>query len=325
MPVIDNFHYKPPLFLRNGHLNTFYPYLFRKKPMFFVQRQRYFTDDNDFFDVDWTPRKNKRLAILLHGLEGSSNSQYIVGTTKALIDHQWDVAAINFRSCSGEMNKQLKMYHSGFTEDLHHFITQIESEYDEIAISGFSLGGNVTMKYLGDKKYTLSPKIIAVAGTSVPCDLEGGSVRIMEGQNHLYEKRFLETLKLKLIEKNKRFPDLVDLSNLKKLKTLWDFDEYYTSSLHGFKDAKDYYLQCSSLPYLKNISIPALMINALDDSFLSEASFPYESAKNNPNLYLLTPKYGGHVGFTTFGTQYYWNEKQIVDFFEKHSSAKRFQ
>ena len=322
MPVIQNQNYKPPLFLRNGHLNTFYPYLFRKKPLYFVLRERYVTDDDDFFDVDWTDKKNRRLAILLHGLEGSSNSQYIVGTTKALSDHHWDVAAINFRSCSGEMNKQLKMYHSGFTEDLHHFICQIEDEYDEIAISGFSLGGNVTMKYLGDKKNSPSAKIIAAAGTSVPCDLEGGSIKIMEGQNHLYEKRFLKTLKVKLIQTNKLFPDLVDLSNLKKLKTLWDFDEYYTSSLHGFKDAKDYYLQCSSLPFLKNISIPALMINALDDSFLSDASYPYDVAKQNPNLFLLTPKYGGHVGFTTFGAPYYWNEKQIVDFFENHSSSK---
>ena len=322
MPIIKQPNYKPPFLLRNGHLNTFYPYLFRKKPALFVNRQRFTTEDDDFYDVDWSPRKFSRLVVLLHGLEGSSNSQYIVGTTKALLDHKWDVAAINFRSCSGEMNRQLKMYHSGFTEDLHHFVEQIQGEYDEICIAGFSLGGNVTMKYLGDQKYTISNKIIAIAGPAVPCDLEGGSVRITEGQNHLYEKRFLETLKSKLIHKNKLFPDHVDLSNLKRLKTLWDFDEYYTSTLHGFEDAKDYYKQCSSLPFLKNINIPALMINALDDSFLSESSFPYDIAKKNSNLFLITPKHGGHVGFTTFGSLYYWNEIQIVAFFEKYSELK---
>ena len=324
MPIIEHPNYKPPWLLRNGHFNTFYPYLFRKKPATFVDRERFQTEDDDFYDVDWSNRKYSRLVVLLHGLEGSSSSQYIVGTANAFIDHHWDAAAINFRSCSGEMNRQLKMYHSGFTEDLHHFVQQIQGEYDEICIAGFSLGGNVTMKYLGDQKYNLSDKIIAVAGTSVPCDLEGGSVRIMEGQNRLYEKRFLDTLKVKLIQKNKLFPDLVDLSNLEKLKTLWDFDEYFTSSLHGFKEAKDYYRQCSSLPFLKNISIPALMINALDDSFLSKASFPYEAAKNNANLFLMTPKYGGHVGFTTFGSSYYWNEIQILEFFEKYSAIKSF-
>lgn len=322
MPIIEHPNYKAPVLLRNGHLNTFYPYLFRKKPAIFVHRQRFQTDDDDFYDVDWSERKYSRLTVLLHGLEGSSNSQYIIGTAKALIDHKWDIAAINFRSCSGEMNRQLKMYHSGFTEDLHHFIQQIQGAYDEITVAGFSLGGNVTMKYLGDQKNKISNKIIAVAGTSVPCDLEGGSVRIMEGQNHLYEKIFLDTLKLKLIQKHHLFPDLVNLANLTKLKTLWDFDEYYTSTLHGFEDAKDYYHKCSSLPFLKNISIPALMINALDDSFLSKACFPYDIAKNHPYLYLLTPRHGGHVGFTTFGSTYYWNEIQIVAFFEKYSTIK---
>jgi hypothetical protein len=323
MPFIETDTYSVSFFLRNSHINTMYPYLLRKKPKIPFLRKRYQTIDNDFFDVDWNLNNNRRVIILLHGLEGSSNSQYMVGTALLGIANHFDVAAFHFRSCSGEMNINLPMYHSGFTQDLHCLIEQIESDYEEIFICGFSLGGNVVMKYISDRIYSLSKKIIACAGVSVPCDLEGGSVKLMEFQNRLYEKNFLQSLLSKVKKKSELFPDILDYNNIKKVKTLWDFDEYYTSCLHGFKDAKDYYQKSSSLPHLKNINLPTLMINAKDDSFLSDASYPTDLAIDHDFFHLMVPEYGGHVGFSNFSDHAYWDEKQIINFFLQFSSLTK--
>ncbi len=320
MPVLPADNYRPPIWLRNGHINTFYPYFFRRKIHHNYQRVRYTTPDDDFFDVDWlTFKDNRRLVILLHGLEGSSGSQYIMGTTHALSHHGFDISAINFRSCSGEMNLQPVMYHSGWTIDLHQFITTATSEYEEIFICGFSLGGNVTMKYCGDKTNVINDKIKAVVGVSVPCDLRAGSIKLMEMQNHFYELKFLETLIHKVKLKHLQFPEIIDISKIDGIKTLWDFDDHFTGPYHGFKDAEDYYNTCNCLQFLDQISIPALVVNALDDSFLPASSYPFEQAESNENLFLMTPKYGGHVGFTTFGSSYYWIETVILEFINKYS------
>ncbi|MFZ1751755.1 MAG: alpha/beta fold hydrolase [Saprospiraceae bacterium] len=317
MPVISDVTYRPILPLRNGHLNTFYPYLFRKKRVLPYIRERILTPDDDFFDVDWCKSsESKKVAVLLHGLEGSSHSQYIVGTAKALMDHGYHVAAINFRSCSGEMNHQIKMYHSGFTEDLLYFIDYIDGQYEEIYLCGFSLGGNVVMKYLGDQKKNISTKIKAAAGISVPCDLRACSLQLKKPENYLYEKNFTSSLMKKVMEKYRMFPDKINLKNMDKITNMWSMDDYFTAPIHGFADAEDYYAQCSSKNNLADIEIPTMIINALDDSFLADESYPYEVAHMKENIYLMTPKYGGHVGFTTFGTPYYWNEMQILRFFE---------
>ena len=131
----------------------------------------------------------------------------------------------------------------------------------------------------------------------------------------MYEKNFLGTLLKKIKKKHRLFPDEISLDHIKKVKTLWDFDEYYTASLHGFKNAEDYYRQCSSLPFLNSMPLPALLINALDDSFLAPTAYPYAIAAENPNFHLMTPRHGGHVGFATFRAEFYWTELIVKDFF----------
>lgn len=319
MPIVQpSIPYKPPLWLRNGHINTFYPYFFRKRIKHNYSRKRYITPDDDFFDVDWLVHMGStKLAILIHGLEGSSDSQYIMGTTHTLSQNGFNIAAFNFRSCSGEMNKQAVLYHSGWTKDLHQFVTEAQSQYEEMYICGFSLGGNVALKYISDGVYPIHPKIKSVIGVSVPCDLKAGSLKIMHLKNHFYEKKFLETLMAKMRIKQQQFPSAADFSKIPSIKTLWDFDEYFTAPIHGFRDAEDYYDSCNCLQFLHNITLPTLLINALDDSFLPPTSYPYDAAINNKNLYLMTPKHGGHVGFTTLGTTYYWIEKEILNFFNR--------
>ncbi|MEZ4912417.1 MAG: alpha/beta fold hydrolase, partial [Saprospiraceae bacterium] len=298
MPIIHA-DYHPSLLLRNPHVNTFYPYLFRKigKP---YQRRRIKTYDGDFFDVDAIKKGSKNLAILLHGLEGSSFSQYILGTSQMLSEHNWDVACINFRSCSGQLNDTMTLYHSGFTLDVHQYVQENLSPYENVVLVGFSLGGNVVLKYTTDEKFSVSHKIKAVIGVSVPCDLKGGSQQIMQPKNFLYQRNFLKSLSQKMIKKAELFPE-IGINNLKKVKSLVDFDEYFTGPIHGFAGADDYYAKCSSLATLTNAKIPTLVINAQDDTFLSATSYPIEIAKNSENVFLLMPKYGGHVGFATFG------------------------
>lgn len=323
MPVIKETDYRPAIWLKNAHINTLYPYLFRQSSIEYSQRERLETLDDDFFDVDWLirPNKSSRLIILCHGLEGSSKSQYMLGTSRTFYQNGYDVAALNFRSCSGEMNRQKVMYHSGWTHDLHSFVSEKTSTYDELFICGFSLGGNVTLKYISDGHYPIDERIKSVAAISVPCDLKACSLVLLERKNYIYSQQFLTTLLKKIKYKHIKTPDLIDISFLSKIKNLWDFDDYYSGPLHGFRDAEDYYNQCNSLQFLHQIRIPALIINALDDSFLAESAYPYEIAQNHDFLHLMTPRFGGHVGFVTPGQKSYWNEQKVLQFFNSFSTV----
>ncbi len=315
MPHIKTADYKPPFHCRNGHTNTILTYYLRNNPPPPYDTVILDTPDEDIIKVDRLLNNNSRAVFLLHGLEGSSQSQYIAHTARLLHNESWDVYCLNFRGCGEVDNKLLTMYHSGFTEDVNHVISLYESQYDSIGIVGFSLGGNVTMKYLSDGIYPLSDKIVAACGVSVPCDLHKGSLHIGRKSNYFYEKSFIKSLTGKIIKKKAQFPDQVDLELLNQVKTLYDFDNLFTGPIHGFKDASDYYAQCNCLQFLKDISKPTMMINAVDDPFLPESCYPVSIAEENENLFLLTPKYGGHVGFYS-RNEYFWNEYMIKNFLD---------
>lgn len=316
MPLSEA-NYIPPFRFKNGHINTIYSSLFRKRKSVGFQRKRIETEDNDFLDIDWVKNGNDKVAVLCHGLEGSSDSKYIRATASLLAKNGYDIAAINYRFCSGEINRQLITYHSGRTEDLHTLIKVLLPDYKALYLVGFSLGGNLVLKYNGDGIFSLSPKIKASVAISVPVDLYGSAIKLQERQNILYTWRFIRTLSKKIYLKHKQYPNEVDVTLLKKVKKLIDFDEYYTSKLNGFIDARDYYKKASSKPFLPQIKKPTLLINAQDDPFLSSSCFPRQEAQNNPNFHLMCPSYGGHVGFISRG-EYYWSEYQILDFLEKH-------
>lgn len=311
--------YKPSLLFKNGHFNTIYPSLLRKQRSLAFVRKKVITPDDDFLDVDFLQKGNRRIVILCHGLEGSSGSHYIIGTSGILSENGWDIAAINYRGCSGVMNKQLRMYHSGATDDLDTVISSLTSNYEEIALVGFSLGGNLVLKYCGERGTNLSTKIMACVGVSVPTDLHAGSLNISKRSNYIYEKKFMESLSLKVIAKHKQFPSSIDLSLLKGMKKLFDFDDKFTGPLHGFKNAIDYYTKCSSKSFLSNLALPTLIINALDDPFLPAECYPHIESENNRHIELLTPRNGGHVGFSGYRKKYYWNEIKITEFLNDKS------
>jgi len=224
---------------------------------------------------------------------------------------------MNYRFCSGEINRQLVTYHSGKTDDLHTVINFVLPNYDSVYLVGFSLGGNLILKYNGDGLFSLSPKIKANVAISVPVDLKGSSISLKRCENVLYRWRFLRTLSKKMHLKHQQFPNELDVVPLKKVKNLTDFDDFFTSKINGFKDAEDYYLKASSKQFIPNISKPTLLINALDDPFLSESCFPISEANENSNFFLMTPFHGGHVGFISKGV-FYWSEIQILNFLNSY-------
>ncbi|MDW7693650.1 alpha/beta fold hydrolase [Flammeovirgaceae bacterium SG7u.111] len=316
MPIINSTDYSPPIPFRNKHLNTVYPALFRKLDPLPFERERFTTPDDDFLDVDWLRGGNRKLAILLHGLEGSSASSYISGLSQALLAQGWDIAVMNFRSCSGEVNLKLRSYHSGETEDLKFLISQARESgmYGELVLAGFSLGGNIVLKYVGEEAEFLPKEIKAALTFSVPCDLAGGEKAI----GKLYTNMFLKTLIPKALEKIETHNVGFDRERIRKAKTIWEFDNIFTGPVHGFEGADDYYQQSSSLFYLEKIKVPTFLLSAIDDPFLSISCLPFQKAEAHKSFFLMAPRFGGHVGFVQFNKQkLYWSEQQALRFLEE--------
>ena len=333
MPIISTDDYKPPFWLPDSQSQTIFPSLFRKVEGINYVRERIETNDGDFLDVDLSdcvfsisdfgfkdgldliqnPKsKIHNLIILSHGLEGDTSRQYITGMVKNFNAHGFDCLAWNFRSCSEEINQTKRFYHSGATDDLETIVEHALSKgYQKIYLVGFSLGGNLTLKYLGEKGQNLYPEIQKAITFSVPLHLSSSSKKI----GWLYTKRFNKSLIKKVLEKSQRFPEFnIDTSHITKIKTLKDFDDAYTSQLHGFIDAEDYYERNSSLYFLDKINIPTLIINAQNDPFLSKECFPFEQIKQLENVSLQAPKMGGHCGFYPDDYQgVLWSEKRALE------------
>ena len=297
MPVKEVNDYRPNLALRNGHFNTIYTALYRKleKPKY--KRSRLNTPDGDFLDVDCLLEKNDKACFLLHGLEGSSDSQYMKSIGMLLATNGWDVYALNWRGCSGEANLKLTSYHSGFTDDLAFILNSYASSYSQVQIIGYSLGANVLLKYLGENPSEVPSNVVRAFAVSTPCHLSDGAQELKKKSNWFYTQNFLKTLKEKMVIKEKQFPGQVDLSHLKKIKEVWDFDEYYTGPMNGFEGAEDYYSKAMSLQFLPSIDRETHIITAIDDPFLADSSSPFAQAKNSKHVNFYPSAYGGHVGF----------------------------
>ena len=307
MPLIKS-DYNPSWIFKNGHFSTIYSAKFRPSISLSQERERIILPDNDFIDIDWSysNTSKNRVAILLHGLEGNAQRTYIKGGGKLLVKNGWDVAAVNFRGCSGENNLSYQSYHSGKTDDLETVIKHILEKdiYSEIVLIGFSLGANLLLKYLGERG-NVPIEIKKGVAISVPTSLRGSLECLMKPENWLYSKAFLINLRKKFKLKMEHHPSKMNVSDLNNINTLKDFDDIYTSRAHGFKDAYDYYKQNSSNQFIPNIKIPTLIINAQNDSFLNQDCYPYKVAENSKNIFLETPLYGGHVGFHQNNKEYY--------------------
>jgi hypothetical protein len=303
--VASTFH--PPPGLRGGHVQTLLGALCRQRNGSAFQRERWELEDGDFLDLDWMRRGNSRVAILSHGLEGSSAQGYIRGLAAALGSAGWDVLAWNFRGCSGEPNRLPRFYHSGETEDLRALVERVAGGHEQIALAGFSLGGNLTLKYLGEA--APHPRVAVAAAISVPIDLASCARRLdRDPGNRLYLRRFLASMRAKIAAKARQFPDAFDVRELRAVTTFEQFDGRFTAPLHGFRDAEDYWTRCSARQWLAGIRTPTLLLNARDDPFLTPACFPESAAAAHPHLFFEAPASGGHVGFVDFraGLRPWW-------------------
>lgn len=306
--------YTRPSLLFNSHLETIFPALFRKVLLTPYTRERITTSDGDFLDLDWITHSSKKLIVLSHGLEGNSERAYIKGMAKIFVQQGFDILAWNYRGCSEEMNKTLRFYHSGATEDLDCIIAHaLQKGYEDIFLIGFSLGGNLTLKYLGEKGKLLPSPIKKAIAFSVPLNLYSSCLQISKSENWIYTYRFLRSLKYKVKRKAISHSNL-SLSGLNQIRSLIEFDNAYTAPLHGFKNAIDYYEKCSALNFLNDIAIPTLIVNAKNDPFLSPDCFPTDF-QNHPFLQLEYPHQGGHVGFSRFDKNgLYWSELRAHHF-----------
>jgi hypothetical protein len=307
--------YHPDAIFKNAHINTCFPTLFRKVHVDYW-REEIETWDNDFFHVDWIKNNNPSLLILCHGVEGSSHSKYMMGMAKYFSERGWDVAAINSRSCSGVMNRLLTSYHMGCTDDINYFCHLKGKEYKKIAIIGFSMGANLVLNFLANEK-NYKENIVAAAAVSPPCHLLSSALKLESFSNYIYTKQFLDSLKKKIYEKSKRFPEKLDYFKIAAAKTLREFDDNYTAPLNGFKNAIQYYERSSSLYVLHQIKIPTFILTPLDDPMMSSESYPVRQCAENPFLTLECPQYGGHVGFSSFHDYPYWHEVRIYKFIEE--------
>ena len=317
MPIIKS-DFSPTLPFKNGHFNTMYRPLFTKDICSYT-RKRITTWDADFIDLDFSFVGSKTLVLLIHGLEGSSKSKYIASTSNHLNQKGVDTVCFNLRSCSGEDNLLLSTYHSGKTEDVAFVIKHLleNYNYDNIVLVGFSLGGNLTLKYLGEYQEKLSSKIKGGVAISVPVDITSAEQEMDKIKNKLYVEIFFKTLKNKILEKAHKFPEYpLNKDKLFKATKFKHLEKLYTVPVFGFESPEDYWKKASSKPYLLKIDRPTLLVNAKDDTFLSSACYPTKAALQSKNFYLEITDYGGHCGFIqSFKTQENtWLEKRISSF-----------
>ncbi|HHH49767.1 MAG TPA: alpha/beta fold hydrolase [Saprospiraceae bacterium] len=333
MPIITKTNYtKPPRFQFNGQIQTIWPAVFRKIKGVEYQRERLELEDGDFVDLDWLERscppsglKSKRLVILTHGLEGNSGRHYILGAAKFFYQKGWDALAWNCRSCSGEMNRKLRMYNHGEIEDIgaviHHAIET--RQYEEIILLGYSMGGSISLKYLGVNAATLPAAIKGAIAFSAPCDLRASAEALNESSNWLYRKMFTQRLMKKFAIKDQLFPGVINLDNIKKVKIWKDFDEYFSAPINGYKNADEFYEQASAKNFMQNINVPCLLVNALNDPIIPLSCSPVEMAKEHEYIHLEMPKQGGHVGFGIGSEEFSWMEYRAYEFIESHINISK--
>ncbi len=325
MPVLKPSYHRKPWLFRWGLVNTVVPNVLRNPPQLALTPKLHQTPDKDIFRTFEKLRGNRRIAIIIHGLEGHGKSSYVLGMMGTLHAEKWDVISLEMRSCGGLMNQLYNSYHSGFTKDLEQLIYNLAPNYEEIGVVGFSLGGSVVAKYLSDPAIPKPPSVIGGAGVSTPCDLSDAAKELAKWQNRVYMQRFLMKLKGKLQAKVTQFkPAGITLKTLHAIKNFNQFDDIYTAPAHGFHDRHHYYTSQSSLNYFEALKHPFLLLNAEDDSFLPSSSYPERLADANKYLHLETPPHGGHVGFvdnwSLHGPQ--WMDRRVANFLSEISTKK---
>jgi predicted alpha/beta-fold hydrolase len=318
--------YVPKRGLRNGHVMTMYcwgkPRTFTRLPPAAVRH----------FDVEpgarvlahcyWQPDAASHPALLaLHGLEGSSTAHYMRGLADKAYARGFNVILLNQRNCGGTEALSEGLYHSGLTADAAHVIDEVGREgIDRIIVAGYSLGGNLALKLAGE--YAASPpsSLKAVCAVSPVMELAECVGALERKQNFVYQWNFVRGLKARMRRKNAAYPGRFPIGRLAEVRTVRQFDEFFTAPHFGFNGASDYYHRASAMRVIDRIRVPALIITAQDDPFVPVGPFRDPRLTANPHITLIVTRHGGHCGFVSDPTGVddgYWAERQIVDFAEK--------
>jgi hypothetical protein len=318
LPFLEHSAYPgPPFWQFNGHLQTLVPGALRHVRGVRYQRERIETPDGDFLDLDWLRRGHDRLVLLTHGLEGSSQGQYIRGTAKLFAQHGWDALAWNCRSCSGEMNRRFRLYHHGDTEDIGTVIGHAlaSGQYRQLTLVGYSMGGNITLKYLGTQGTDVPPELRAAVAFSAPCDIAAGADVLDRWDNFVYKIRFLGLLGRKIRQKSAQFPGRIEPRKLRQVRRWRDFDEWFSAPLTGHASAEAFHQQASAKNFLEGIRVPTLLVSAANDPILTPDCFPIELARQHPFFHFELPRSGGHCGFRARGGgRFSWSEHRALEF-----------
>lgn len=321
MPVIQS-DYKPiNAIFKNAHANTIYASLIRRLPSIKFTRERIELHDGDFLDLDWSKGNSENLILVLAGLEGKSRSLYSRAVIKHFNNNEWDAVSMNYRGCSGENNRLLRGYHMGASEDVRATVNHILAKYNykKIVIVGYSLGGNLALKYAGEEGKNIPKEIAATISFSVPLNIKKSNERLSKWYNWHYLKWFMFPLNIKANRKKKQFPGKIDsYRGFFMSGSFLYFDTHFTAPANGFDSVENYWNKSTSKSLLRNIAIQSLIVASKDDTFISSDCYPIDEAKANQNIHLEISEQGGHCGFIRkFFEKVWWMEERAWKFVER--------
>ncbi|MFL9963892.1 alpha/beta fold hydrolase [Paraburkholderia sediminicola] len=331
--------YRAPLWLPNRHAQTIVPSLFARRPAVSLRRERWDTPDGDFIDLDWVvhdgqsstsslapgaaariPAADAPLFVLFHGLEGSSASHYAVSLMAAARDYGWHGVVPHFRSCSGTLNRLPRFYHLADSNEVDWVLRRLRAAHrGPVVAAGVSLGGNVLLRWLGERRDEAASVVAAAAAISTPIDVHAGGRALSQGFGLVYTRSFLKTLKQKAGQKLVQFPGLFDRDAMLASRTMYEFDNVVTAPLHGFRNTDEYWSTATTRPLLPHIQVPTLVLNARNDPFLPAGALPSRH-EVSAAVELDQPRHGGHAGFMTgpFPGRIDWLSRRVFGYLEQH-------
>jgi len=310
--------YQTPWWLRNGHAQTVFSPFFRRPSVVATRRVQRDTPDDDFIHLHFCDGKPEMPTVLmLHGLEGSAQSKYLLGLNALFHAIGWTAVSLEFRGCGGKMNRAPRLYHSGETTDLAFALERLCENAGPIYAIGFSLGGNVLAKWLGETGSAATRFVRAAAVVSAPYDLTVSGPHIDRVLGGAYAKHFVRLLIAKAVAKERQYPGIIDIDRVRRSRTLWEFDEHATAALHGFSGADEYWATQGCGQFLDAIRVPTMLLSSADDPFNPGSTLPRERAERSPYLIPQFTQRGGHVGFVCGKTPLqprFWAEEHVVRF-----------
>jgi predicted alpha/beta-fold hydrolase len=314
--------YRAPAWLPGGHAQTIWPQFLRREPVR-MRRELVDTPDGDVWVFDWLAgpaNEDAPLVVLFHGLEGSSASTYARSLFAALHIRGWRGVVPHFRGCAGEPNRLPRAYHSGDHEEIGAMLASVRARVAPgtvVYACGVSLGGSALINWLGRSGTGAAAAVARAATVSVPLDLMAAGRAIDRGANRIYASHFLTTLKPKARAMAARFPGLLDTSRVAGARSMWQFDDVVTAPMHGFSGTEDYWTRASSKPWLREVAVPTLVLNARNDPFIPATSLP-RASEVAPAVVLEQPAQGGHAGFPTgpMPGRLDWLPRRLITFFE---------